>query len=317
MLILDNFILWLASAVSVLFGAIYLVYCKRRAWKITAASTETSLKSLNEIFLREYKLVRADALIHQLEPMVILKGDALTLHHNGKRVEDTSAILPIYHDLKSVAHIPLTVYNLIQNLMRRPEHESQLKVFRSELYNILVKLPEIFPEPKQLKVQQDIISKSIEILSRAIETPSFREQSKEENRFFRSFESAFLSNINTVAESQLNSMHAIMTRWCTEYQIDISQLRVLIIGGRGERRDNLPATYFERLLGEDGHRRIVFVEELVEDETKAKNIFSSWFINEDIGRVFFGDDGVDRLNKDVLMNQTTREYIERLVETSP
>lgn len=316
MFVLDNLIVWAASAVGVLFGWLYLIYYKRRTWNLPVALTETSLKSLNETFLREYKLARADALIHQLEPMVILKGDALILHHNGKRIEDTSAILPIYHDLKSVAHIPLTVYNSIQNLMRRPEHLSELKVFRSELDKILVKLPEIFPEPKQFKVQQDIISKSLEILSRAIETPNFRDQIKQANRFFRSFESAFLSNINTVAESQLNSMHTIMTRWCTEYQIDTSQLRVLIIGGRGERRDNLPATYFERLLGENGHRRIVFVEELVEDEAKAKNIFSSWFINEDISRVFFGDGDPDRLNKDVLMNNKTREYIARLVERS-
>ena len=310
--LLDNFVWCVVTGLCILLARYYFIFRQRRTSSPTVPVSETSLKSLNDTFIREYKLARADILNHKLEPMIILKGDSLLLHHNGKRIEDKNAILPIYHDLKSVAHIPLTVYTLIHNTMRQPEHLSALKNFLAELEIIQAKLTKLFPEPKQFKVQQEIVTKSMEMLARVIETPNFSDHNNELYPLFRTFKAAFLSNINVVAQSQLNSMHAIVSRWLAEYQIQVSQLRVMIIGGRGERRDNLPATYFEHLLGENGYRRIVYVEELVDDEAKAKDIFASWFFNEDISRVFFGDDDIERLNKDVLMNEKTREYVKQI-----
>lgn len=135
MLALNHLIVWAATGLSVLFGWMYFsLIRKRRTSNLPVALPETSLKPLNEIFLREYNLVRSDTLTCKLEPMVFIKGDSLILYHNGRRIEDTGTILPIYHDLKSVAHIPLTAYNLIQNIMRRPEHLAEPQVFLIELH---------------------------------------------------------------------------------------------------------------------------------------------------------------------------------------
>ena len=131
--------------------------------------------------------------------------------------------------------------------------------------------------------------------------------------FCRSVSADLLNLVEAAAMAQLHEMHRIISNWMTERQIDrhSASLKVLIISARTARADNLQTTYFERLLGPERSRNIVYIEELFDNEEKAKGIFSTWFFDEQMSVAFFND--IDRMHRDLLMNETIRQHIQALI----
>jgi chorismate mutase len=118
---------------------------------------------------------------------------------------------------------------------------------------------------------------------------------------------------NAAAIAQLNKMHEIVQGWINEHNIDRqdSSFKVILIGARTARQNNIQATYFERLLGVERQKHIAYIEEIFNNELRVFSIFSTWFLDEQIGVTFFNDQ--DRMHRDLLMNDHVRQYIEQLI----
>ena len=114
------------------------------------------------------------------------------------------------------------------------------------------------------------------------------------------------------AKAQLSEMDRLVRRWFVQFGIDprISPLKVLIIGSRTARRNNMQVAYFERLLGEGRERNMTFIEELFHDEKRAQSIVSAWYLDEHISNSFFRDP--DRMHADILMNNDVQGMINEL-----
>src|SRR5262249_56870006 len=63
---------------------------------------------VNEQFREIYRLIRAEAIAHA-DPLVIVSGDDVILLHKGDR-KPVAVVPPLYHELKTYAHVPLAAY---------------------------------------------------------------------------------------------------------------------------------------------------------------------------------------------------------------
>src|SRR5262245_58096602 len=69
------------------------------------------LLEMNKDFRRTYAQTRAE-LLARSGPVLVVRGDDLVLIRGRKRTE-VRAVPPVYHTLKAVAHVPLTVHVLL------------------------------------------------------------------------------------------------------------------------------------------------------------------------------------------------------------
>lgn len=83
----------------------------------TPQSSLTLLQELNKEFLRQYNKTSDNfwRLATENGSIIIEKGNSLTLIHIETRYSLPKAIPQVYHDLKNIAHIPLTIYIFFNN----------------------------------------------------------------------------------------------------------------------------------------------------------------------------------------------------------
>src|SRR5258708_5880174 len=81
----------------------------------SAQSTEADpLVTLNSAFRVEYVKAKADAL-SKVGPLIIVEGNKVVLQRNGQRTE-AEILPPMYLSLKAIAHVPLAVFLVFEQL---------------------------------------------------------------------------------------------------------------------------------------------------------------------------------------------------------
>jgi hypothetical protein len=82
----------------------------------TSQSSLTPLQELSKEFRRQYIKARENFWrATENGSVIIVNGSSLTLIHKGIRHSCPKTIPEIYHDLKSISHIPLTIYIALNN----------------------------------------------------------------------------------------------------------------------------------------------------------------------------------------------------------
>ena len=269
----------------------------------------TSLQDLSREFRQQYTKAR-DLYWQSITTngsVIIAKGSSLNLIHNGISTVFPKAIPQVYHDLKSISHIPVTVNVLLLNKTFNM-NDGAIQRYYDLLNNLAV--PGSIPNG-QTELADRIIRVSRDFLREELSSGDAVDNDRLTN-FCRSVSADLLNLVEAAAMAQLDEMHRIISIWMSEHQIDrhSASLKVLIISARTARQCNLQTTYFERLLGPERSRNIVYIEELFDNEEKAKVIFSTWFFDEQMSVSFFND--IDRMHRDLLMNETVHQRIQNL-----
>ncbi|CAF1189750.1 unnamed protein product [Adineta steineri] len=130
--------------------------------------------------------------------------------------------------------------------------------------------------------------------------------------FCRSLTNDLSILLDAAAIAQLNQMHEVIQGWMREYNFDPQDpsVKVLLAGPRPARENCIQTTYFERLLGDERKRNIIYIEELYGEE-KSKSIFARWFLDEELSVSFYNDK--DRMHRDLLTSEYVKQQINQLI----
>jgi len=305
-------LLCVGSLVGCIALGTYWIYRESRTVTVKISQPSlTSLQELNKEFHRQYSKARDNVWHSETEhgSIIIVNGSSLTLIHRGSRHSVHTAIPQVYDDLKSIAHIPLTTYLLLLNNNSSTLTDDTLEQYWQHLNNL--EIPDSIDLNEQPSVKR-IIDASQRLLQKQINNKGSIDRNQL-IQFCRDLVGDLVPLFNAAAIAQLNKMHEIVQGWINEHNIDRqdSSFKVILIGARTARQNNIQATYFERLLGVERQKHIAYIEEIFNNELRVFSIFSTWFLDEQIGVTFFNDQ--DRMHRDLLMNDHVHQYIEQLI----
>jgi hypothetical protein len=258
------------------------------------------LLGVNEQFRDIYRLVRAEAVAHA-DPIVVVSGDDLILLHKGDR-KPVVAVPPLYHELKTYAHVPLAAY-----LVTTPEPGATEvpSVRQQEMKKLLDRILELHADLPKRGYSPDLQARQEKLLSETaafLEATAKKADSKAREAFAAKMREPILANVRDAAQEQIKSLDKQMTKWRSDLsEAEWKQLKVVVIGSAMPRRKNLAVQYFAFLLKEPADdsrsKRIIYAESLFEEQ-KALNLLGTHVVDEGIGRAFFGEP--TRMRRDLL-----------------
>ncbi|CAF3599924.1 unnamed protein product [Rotaria socialis] len=248
-----------------------------------------ALYDLNEQFLAAYDRAR-DHLISTISPIIICTGDTATVLHRGQRYEE-QVIPKLYHDLKSISHIPLTIYlRLLFNSGNLSDSKYiELKQYLRDIRSLRNSIQ--FPTYTQQN-QDDIVDLSIEYL-RTVLKRKFVDKLQLKT-YCQQIQTLFSINIELAAR-----------RWW---------LRILIMGPKTARHGFLTKEYFYTLIGERHEGKHIIYVESVDNEQQALKILGAWLLDAQTSTTFYDGDS-ERLHRDLLAD-AAKTHIKGLFEKS-
>jgi hypothetical protein len=269
------------------------------------------LFSLNEQFLSTY-----DRALHYLvsfvSPLIICNRDDAIIIHRGQRFQE-QVIPKLYHDLKSISHIPFKIYLTVMfnsgNLTK--DNYIELKQYLQDIRSIRNSIQ--FPLHIQ-KTQYEIIDLSIEYLQRILKTKFIDEIQLKD--FCRQARDLFSMNIELAASAQLDMLDSKIRPWYQDRfnETERKSLKVLIMGPKTARHGYVEKTYFYKLLGDKHEGKHIIYAENIDNEQKALEILGIWLLDAEASASFFDGD-TERLHRDLLAD-AANVHIERIFDKS-
>ena len=275
----------------------------------TAAPPKDPLTALNVEARASYRAAKERILAH-LGPTVVYEGDKIVYLHDGRR-EEGDVHTRGYHELKTLAHIPLALEALlgdvdgpldearIQGLKRlRACFDPAVREFESQGYSAAT-----------LDRQHRIVAASTTLIDGAIERRAIGHAAYVQ--FARTTGPLLMANVDEAAHVTLDAIHRNVTQWRKATPpAEWNRLRVVIISSHMARDKSLELQYFERLLGEPFEGgRIVFAEGLWE-ESKALDLYATHALDSRVGESYFADPM--RMHRDIL-SDAAAAYLPTLI----
>ena len=267
-------------------------------------SLEPSLSEAVELLKGEFLEVYADAreqLAH-VAPILVLLEDTLTILRRTRQSE-ASTTSDRVNFLKSIAHIPVTLFVALERLGDAPldeaarSHLGKLDQVVKVLQGSLSALGEDAGQ-RAADAASKILDATTRCASGAI---SDGVASVAALAAYTSGVSAAMRDCASFASHlQLVSLHGAATKLL--HDLDPSErraLQVVVVGTHEGRARSLGLQYFSKLLGESpgDEERVVYAEGLRSVE-EARNLAGAHRLDVVIGNAFFGDPR--RLHRDVL-----------------
>jgi len=281
----------------------------------TVKSQETAspdpLLELNGASRSMYRRAKEFAL-SQSGPIILVEGDNLVLRVGTKR-DEVRVVPEIYHNLKSVCHIPLALDVMLASLPNKGRIEDgdlvELSKYRGLIDAARERVAKLGLEREQADRQMKIIAAGLKLIDTVIESRACDRDVR--LAFTRQMTPLVLANVDDATRAYLDSLHRHISNWregmpATEWD----RLTVLVMGPQLPRKDNAAVQYFARLLGEPGEsRRIVYTEALF-NESDALSLLGTALVDTQVGLDFFNDSM--RMHRD-LLGDAAREYLPKLL----
>lgn len=283
-----------------------------------------TLQSLNEGFHEVYD-ERKKLALEKLPVVIIAMGDTLVLHAHGERAE-VKYQPALYHRYKEISHIPILIYLAMEG--KRELRFERLHAVRMAII------------PLQGALKQDLLEggdtdSSIALLNKCDE---FIEQvlscqiDVSSTEFFNQLGPLLLKNAEEAAYLQLDALNHQVQKWKKRFvSKDWNRIAVVVVGPQMPRIGEVTMQYFSRLTGKrleklpagaawlenaqpienepnKAQRRLVYAEGL-KTEAEALNLLATHIIDEEIGRVFFGDEV--RMQCDLLSEAASKRLMEK------
>ncbi|CAF0851918.1 unnamed protein product [Didymodactylos carnosus] len=291
----------------------YSVFFSLLAFKqiILSNTSENLLLDLNTQFLNNYQRAKGH-ITNNIDPLIILNGDFAILSHNKQRIEE-KVIPKLYHDLKTISHIPFNIYLLLIFDVKHKLSTNktvELKQYLKDLRHIRLQLNKFdFHSHKMDKNQYQIIDLSIDYIRNILKTK--RIDNNNLNEFCIKARSLFTINIEYAAQIHLDMLHSKVGKW---YNIRFNETekqhtKILIFGMKTARHGHLEKSYFYRLFGEKREGNHILYIENMSEEQQGIDILGTWILDSKASSTFFGNK--EHLHQDVLMD-ASKKYIKKL-----
>ncbi len=181
---------------------------------MTAAESPTvdPLLTINKQFRKTYAQVRA-ARLARSGPVIVAAGEKLLLLR-GKEREEAEIDLTKYHQFKVLAHVPLTVYLLLDTGDTGAIPEEQLAELRRLRESIIAAggtLAERGFSEGQMERQRKLLADSLTAAEEALKQQ--RSTEKDRTAFARKMSLLVLANVADAARVQIDGYHAQVSAW--------------------------------------------------------------------------------------------------------
>lgn len=257
-----------------------------------------AIERLNLKFRQLYAEARAERL-SAVDPVVVARGDELVLLHQGDRVVGTK-IHPNYHDLKTIAHVPLAIFCVLGSKCDQPlatSTISSLTALKGLMQQATTNLEKSFSDADLRKTQKSMLDRCSAFLSATIETESCTETQLSD--LIDTVRPLILTNVETATRLRIDNYHHQMQAWKkTLSSEEWNQLYVVIPGASLARKNETAVQYFSKLLGERGEgKRIIYAEAQFEEKQDLQ-LLGTYILDTEVGIAFFGDPW--RMQRDLL-----------------
>jgi hypothetical protein len=176
-----------------------------------AQSPSTPLQEFNKEFRLQYGTARTNFWLSTTtdgSSVIIANGSSLTLIHQGNEQKIAKAIPQVYHDLKSISHIPITIYmHFINHRSAGTDGTSELHGYL-ELLNAL-EVPSSIINPSEREAGVRIITACRTLL----QTETDNRGTVDTNHLTsvcRTLQDDLFTLTNGAALAQLEEMHRII-----------------------------------------------------------------------------------------------------------
>jgi hypothetical protein len=267
------------------------------------------LAELDTLFRKTYREARQELVSHA-GPVILARGDRLTLLRDGKQVEST-IISPEYSTLKTISHITLATFVLLE-----PYGEGLIAPTRLEQLEHLNRLAlaakgvveRELPDLKMAEQQQVLIDITRKFIDDLVAAKSWNRKRLYE--FLEAVKPQILINMTAATKSRIDSFHRQVSAWRNHMsEEEWEQLHVVILGTAMPRKNNLAVQYFSKLLGRPGEgMKIIYAESIFSDK-KALQLLGTSLLDTQISNGYFSDPW--RMHRDLLGNAAA-VYLDQL-----
>lgn len=265
---------------------------------LAADEADAALIELNTAFRARYADARHATLARE-RAVLVIAFDRAILFRDAQRVEEAFTP-PIYDRVKAVAHVPLALYVLSVRWGDEalpPEAIGALKAYRVAATAARDGLATPEFASSDLARQHAIIDAVLSEIDRTL--AAGRYDGRGVAQLCRSLLPAILDNVRDAARAQLDGLDSVITRWRTTMgEDDWRQAKIVVLGVRQARVDNLQFSYFRRALGEDAVNKRLFYAEGLFTEQLGLDLLGTILLDRGIGLAFFGNES--RMERDLL-----------------
>lgn len=267
------------------------------------------LSPLNAAFRSAYAGLRTQ-IIKETSPVIVHLGDKMVLLKNGVRTE-APGLTSRYHELKSVAHVPLALYVMLVTGAGSKLDDPQLNHLQ-EYRALVVKGRDSIEgrgfRPDQRDRQLRMFDRSLRLIDATLQNGLVTKVDL--LRFTQSQRKDILANAYEAAEDQIDTMNRQVKAWlATMTPEERKRLRVAVSSVHMARVGNLPMQYFSATLNEpfegrfeeeeihDSDFRLIFTESVFDEREILKGL-ATHIVDAEVGISFFADG--QRMHRDLL-----------------
>lgn len=268
------------------------------------------LDDVDANFLKAY-VARVQALKATNPPFVEVSGSSLFLHIHGKEPIKVRVLTDDpYHHLKDVAHVPFTLYLLLNGRGGTALSDNQLaplRDFQAKLLTAQAVLDREGFDAEQLGRQRRILDSSVQFVNAVLSSKVVDDAGLK--AYARAMAPFMLKNAEEAGCFQVRETHKQMLAWKPLFtdEHEWQSLHVVIKSSHQPRYRDAATQYFAWLLGGTSPAwalpgetsRVIYAESLFDNDTAGDELMDV-LVDFEAGRDFFGDDW--RMSEDILSN---------------
>lgn len=288
------------KAVLIFFALILPTYAQ--------SPTPSLFNDLNAAARESYGAARALAL--KSDQPVFLVTDTVTLIR-GEDLGSLPYLPPLYHELKSISHLPLGVHSASIGLLESPTKQPWIERLRTLVKNVDIAEANLakasFTEAQKVR-QQKILSLSRAYLDNVLSRENVDMASI--TRHSRALAPLLLANAADAANVQIEALDQAVHQLSKKLKPgEFEKALAVITGPKTPREGNLQFQYFVYAFGPGSAGSRVLYMESIFDREAALGVLRTVLNDRVASQAFFGD--TYRLERDLMADGATVELMRR------
>lgn len=263
------------------------------------------LVTLNKLFRTEYAAARK-ATLAAAGPVIVVQFDQLVLFHKGtKTIENFTPA--IYHEVKSVAHVPLTLYVTLARHAGKQLAPETLAVLGDLRGRIVAAEKSLAGRAGWtapiLANNEKIVAASLALIDATVKARTIGAAALQ--RYTRRMRPLVLINADVAARAQLDGLNSLVEKW--RQRLGDAAWRktyVVVLAPRQARPGSLQYAYFRRLMGWRAEGVRLFYAENIFSAGGGANLLGTILLDRGASVDFFANPR--RLERDLLADAAIR-----------
>ena len=259
---------------------------------------QPQFQETNDKFRQIYAETRTRT-IKKSQPIIVAVNDFIILH-DGSKVETTQVISEKYTLLKSVDHIPLATFVVLEldtDQMLSEQKLQQMRELQQLSKKALASIDKSGLTGDVLDRQKQMINKSLSFVESTLKEK--RISGADLTAFCRDVQKMVLQNVDEAISDQLMAIDLQVRQWRKDLGPEKwDQLRVVVVSGHMPRELNSTTQYFSKALKKKREGDRIYYCEGLSEAADGLNLVGTHILDSKIAVAFFNDEW--RMHRDLL-----------------